>query len=465
MSNPGAADNTPVTSTAQMAAYIATGCKPRAGWRIGTEHEKFAFALRDLAPPTYEGAIRPLLEGLTAYGWAPILDRGNVIGLTRDQASVSLEPAGQFELSGAPLETLHGTRAELDEHFAELKPVAERLGLDFAMLGFHPTGTRADMHWMPKGRYAIMRRYMPTVGGQGLDMMLRTCTVQVNLDFESEADMVEKLRLSLALQPVATALFANSPFKEGADTGYASWRSQVWTDTDSDRTGIPRVVFEDGFGFERYVEWLIDVPMYFVYRDGTYHDVAGKSFRDFMAGRLEGFEGQLPTMGDFADHMTTVFTEVRLKKFLEMRGADAGPPAMLAALPALWVGLLYDDAAQKAAWSLVRDNCTSDIFSLRETVPRMGLSAPWCGRTARELARDVLTIAEGGLRARARRNKQGEDETIYLAPLWEIVESGQTFADRWRAANLREWRGDITRVFGASALYGFTPEMSAAVGA
>ena len=462
MSNPGAADDTPVTSIAQMAAYIAGGCKPRARWRIGTEHEKFPFRLRDLAPPDYGHGIRPLLEGLEPRGWAPITDRGNVIGLSRDDASVSLEPAGQFELSGAPLATVHDTEAELATHFAELRPVAERVGLDFAMLGFHPTARREDLHWMPKGRYAIMRRYMPTVGGQGLDMMLRTCTVQVNLDFGSEADMVEKLRLSLALQPIATALFANSPFKEGADTGHASWRSQVWTDTDPDRTGIPRVVFEDGFGFERYVEWLIDVPMYFVYRDGTYHDVAGRSFRDFMAGRLAGFEGQLPTMGDFADHMTTVFTEVRLKTFLEMRGADAGPPAMLAALPALWVGLLYDDAAQKAAWSLVQDKCRSDIFSLRDTVPRMGLSAPWCGHTARELARDVLSIAEAGLRARARRNAAGEDETKYLAPLWEIVETGQTLADRWRAALLREWRGDMRRVFAASALYGFKPEMSEA---
>jgi glutamate--cysteine ligase len=463
MSNPGAADDTPVTSIAQMAAYIASGCKPRAQWRIGTEHEKFPFRLADLAPPDYQHGIRVLLEGLQPKGWAPITDRGNVIGLTRGAASVSLEPAGQFELSGAPLETLHQTDAELANHFEELKPVAERAGLDFAMLGFHPTARREDMHWMPKGRYAIMRRYMPTVGGQGLDMMLRTCTVQVNLDFESEADMVEKLRLSLALQPIATALFANSPFKEGRDTGFASWRSQVWTDTDPDRTGIPRVVFQDGFGFERFVDYLIDVPMYFVYRNGTYHDVAGKSFRDFMAGRLEGFEGQLPTMGDFADHLTTVFTEVRLKKFLEMRGADAGPPAMLAALPALWVGLLYDDAAQKAAWALVRDNCTSDIFSLRSTVPRMGLSAPWCGRTARELARDVLAIAEQGLHARARRNGAGEDETKYLAPLWEIVESGQTYADRWRAASLRDWHGDVRPVFAASALYGFKPEMSEAV--
>jgi glutamate--cysteine ligase len=465
MSNPGEADTTPITSIGQMAAYIASGCKPRERWRIGTEHEKFPFRVRDLATPTYGDAIRPLLEGLLPRGWQPITDRNNIIGLSRGRASVSLEPAGQFELSGAPLETLHEGEAELEDHFADLKPVARALGYDFAMLGFHPTARRADTHWMPKGRYAIMRRYMPTVGGQGLDMMLRTCTVQVNLDFHSEADMVEKLRLSLALQPIATALFANSPFKEGADTGYASWRSQVWTDTDPDRTGIPRVVFEDGFGFERYVDWLLDVPMYFVYRNGTYHDVAGKSFRDFMAGRLEGFEGQLPTMGDFADHMTTVFTEVRLKKFLEMRGADSGPPSMLAALPALWVGLLYDDAAQKAAWALVRDNCTSDIFSLRETVPRMGLSAPWCGRTARELARDVLTIAEGGLRARARRNGAGEDETKYLAPLWEIVESGQSLADRWRAANLREWRGDVRKVFAASALYGFAPELSAAVGA
>jgi glutamate--cysteine ligase len=461
MSNPGEADATPVTSTRQLVEYFAAGSKPRAAWRIGTEHEKFGFRLSDHATPDYETGIRPLLLGLMQQGeWQPITDKGNVIALKQGPASISLEPAGQFELSGAPLATVHETRAELDQHFAELRPVAERLGIDFAMLGFHPTATRDELPWMPKSRYAIMRRYMPTVGNQGLDMMLRTCTVQVNLDFESEADMVEKFRLSLALQPLATALFANSPFKEGRDTGYASWRSQVWTDTDPDRTGIPALAFDPGFGFERFVEWLLDVPMYFVYRDGIYHDVAGRSFRDFMAGRLQGFEGQVPIIGDWADHITTAFTEVRLKRFLEMRGADSGPPEMLAALPAFWVGLLYDDAAQKAAWSLVRENCPMDIMSMRETVPRMGLSAPWCGRTARELARDMLTIAEQGLAARARRDDAGDDERKFLAPLWDIVDSGQTWADRWRAAALREWQGDVSRIFQASALFGKSPAFS-----
>jgi glutamate--cysteine ligase len=307
---------------------------------------------------------------------------------------------------------------------------------------------------MPKGRYAIMRRYMQIKGSLGLDMMLRTCTVQVNLDFLSEADMVEKLRLSMALQPLATALFANSPFKEGADTGFASYRSHVWTDTDPDRCGIPPVIYEPGFGFERYVDWLLDVPMYFVYRDGTYHDVAGQSFRAFMAGKLPGFEGQMPRMSDWADHMTTAFTEVRLKKFLEMRGADAGPPDMLAALPAFWVGLLYDDAAQKAAWSFLHDHCPDDVLALRNDVPRMGLAAPWCGRKVQDFARDILAIAEQGLKARGVLNAKGEDERIHLAPLHAIVDSGETLADRWRARLNTEWKGDVRGVFGEAALYG-----------
>jgi glutamate--cysteine ligase len=454
MSGPGEANATPVTSVRQLVEYIATGPKPRANWRIGTEHEKFGFRRPDFARPDYADGIRPTLEGIAAQGWAIVAERGNPIALTQGGASVSLEPGGQFELSGAPLVNLHETRAELDAHFEALRPVSKALGLDWLMLGFDPIHTREDVPWMPKGRYAIMRRYMQIKGSLGLDMMLRTCTVQVNLDFLSEADMVEKLRLSMALQPLATALFANSPFKEGADTGFASYRSHVWTDTDPDRCGIPPVIYEPGFGFERYVDWLLDVPMYFVYRDGTYHDVAGQSFRAFMAGKLPGFEGQMPRMSDWADHMTTAFTEVRLKKFLEMRGADAGPPDMLAALPAFWVGLLYDDAAQKAAWSFLHDHCPDDVLALRNDVPRMGLAAPWCGRKVQDFARDILAIAEQGLKARGVLNAKGEDERIHLAPLHAIVDSGETLADRWRARLNTEWKGDVRGVFGEAALYG-----------
>ncbi|HYZ65057.1 MAG TPA: glutamate--cysteine ligase, partial [Acetobacteraceae bacterium] len=361
MSNPGAVDNTPITSVQQLADYIEAGCKPRSEFRIGTEHEKFGFDRASLGPPPYEpGGIRALLEAMAQPGvWEPILEHGQPIGLKgvgpARSASVSLEPAGQLELSGGLMRTLHETKAELDAHFAHVHAAADPLGIGFAPLGFHPTMTRAEMPWMPKGRYGIMRRYMPTKGALGLDMMTRTCTVQVNLDYASEADMARKLRVSLALQPVATALFANSPFIEGKPSGYLSSRALVWADTDPDRTGMPAIMFEEGFGFERYVEWLLDVPMYFLLRGKTYHDVAGESFRDFMRKGRNSLPGVTATLGDFADHMTTVFTDVRVKRFLEMRGADAGRPDMMLAQSALWTGLLYDDAALAAADALVRE--------------------------------------------------------------------------------------------------------------
>ncbi|MCO6417572.1 glutamate--cysteine ligase [Siccirubricoccus sp. KC 17139] len=438
MSNPGEADLTPITSVRQLAEWFAVGSKPRAQWGVGTEHEKFGFFREGYATPPYEGAggIRAILEGFMARGWAPILDNGNPIGLKRGGASISLEPAGQLELSGAILPDLHGTARELGAHLREMHAVAEPLGVGFAALGFHPLHTRAEMPWMPKGRYAIMRRYMPTVGSLGLDMMTRTCTVQANLDYGDEADMVEKLRVSLALQPVATALFANSPFTEGRPNGFRSARAQVWTDTDGDRTGIPEVVFEPGFGFERFAEWLLDVPMYFVMRDGKWLDAAGKSFRAFLDGRLDLLPGERATMGDFADHVTTAFTDVRLKRFLEMRGSDVGSPAMILAKPALWVGLLYEDAAQKAAASLVRDWSVAEIRALRAAVPRDALGAEIGGRTVREVAREVLAIARDGLRAR------GLGEEVYLAPLEEIVASGMTQADRLLALYHGAWRGD-----------------------
>ncbi len=457
MSNPGETDQTPITGAAPLAAYLAAGCKPQAAFRIGTEHEKFGFRVAGLAPPAFEPeGIRALLEGLAGQTWAPILDHGQPIGLQGEGkwagASVSLEPGGQFELSGAPVVDLHRTRAEFAAHFAELRPLAEVLGIGFAPLGFHPLARRQDMPWMPKSRYAIMRRYMPLVGTLGLDMMLRTCTVQVNLDFSSEADMVRKLRVSLALQPIATALFANSPFTEGRPNGFLSARAHVWTDTDRDRTGIPPVVFEDGFGFERYVDWVLDVPMYFIMRDGKMLDVAGASFRRFMAGDLPGHPGVRATMGDFADHLTTVFTEVRLKRFLEMRGADAGSPEMMLALSALWVGLLYDDAALDAAAALVRQSSCSQYQALRRDVPRLGLGAAFGAHTARDLARDVLAIATDGLKARGVRNAAGEDESVYLAPLHEIVAGAPSQAEHWLACYHGAWQGDAGRIFSEAAI-------------
>jgi glutamate--cysteine ligase len=447
MSNPGESDPTPITSARQLAEWFAAGCKPRTAWRIGTEHEKFGFRRADLSPPPYEPAgIRAMLEGLMRFGWQPILDRGQPIGLRRGEASVSLEPGGQFELSGAPLATLHETREEIAQHFAEVRAVAEPLGLGFAPLGFHPLAKREEMPWMPKGRYAIMREYMPRVGSMGLDMMLRTCTVQVNLDFGDEADMVEKLRVSLALQPLATALFANSPFADGRPNGYRSLRAKVWTATDPDRTGIPAVAFEEGFGFERFAEWVLDVPMYFIMREGRYIDAAGIPFRAFLEGRAEALRGHVATMGDWADHVTTVFTDVRLKRFLEMRGADAGAPAFLTALPAFWVGLLYDDAAQKAARALTRGWSVAEIVALREAVPTLALEATIAGRPLREVARDVLAIARGGLRAR------GHGEEIHLDPLDAVVATGQTQADRWLERCARVWAGDVSRIFAEAAI-------------
>ncbi len=448
MSNPGAADLTPITSVRQLVEYVAGGAKPRERFAIGTEHEKFGFRRTDLSPPPYEpGGIRAVLQAHAARGWQPIEDHGNIIGAERDGASLSLEPGGQFELSGGLMPDLHAAQAELDAHLDEARAVGDGLGIGWAPLGFHPVQTRAGMPWMPKSRYAIMRRYMPLKGSLGLDMMLRTCTVQVNLDFESEADMVEKLRVSLALQPVATALFANSPFTEGKPNGFMSYRASVWTDTDPDRTGIPQVAFDVGFGFERYVEWLLDVPMYFIRRDETYYDLAGASFRDFMAGKLrDRTDNAIPAMGDFADHMTTVFTEVRLKRFLEMRGADAGSPAMLQALPAFWVGLLYDPAALAASAALVRGSECQDYRSLRLHVPRQGLAAPWCNGTVRDLARDVVAIAVDGLRAR------GLGEEIYLRPLEEIAAGGPTQSETWLARFHGEWKGDVTRIFAEAAI-------------
>ena len=436
----------------QLVAYFARGEKPADRWRIGTEHEKFVYRRDDHRAPSYDepGGIRDLLDGLTQFGWRPVTEGGNVIALTGADGAISLEPAGQFELSGAPLENLHETCAETGRHLAQVKEVGDRLGLGFLGLGMWPDKARADLPVMPKGRYVIMRRHMPRVGGLGLDMMLRTCTIQVNLDYASEADMVDKFRVGLALQPLATALFANSPFTEGRPNGFRSFRSHIWTDTDPARTGMLPFVFEDGFGYERYADYALDVPMYFVYRDGRYIDAAGLSFRDFLKGELSVLPGEKPRMSDWADHLSTAFPEVRLKTFLEMRGADGGPWGRICALPALWVGLLYDQAALDAAWDLVKGWTLAERQALRDAVPAAGLSAPVPGHgTLRELGREVLKISAAGLRARARTNGAGDDETGFLNPMREVIEQGRTPADVLLERYEGAWDGSVAPVYDA----------------
>ncbi|MFT4256491.1 MAG: glutamate--cysteine ligase [Pseudoxanthomonas sp.] len=449
MSSPSPVSDTFIESRAQLVDYIASGEKPAADWRIGTEHEKFGFRLDDLRPPTFDGdrGIEALLKGLTRFGWQAGDEDGRTIALTKNGASVTLEPAGQLELSGAALETVHQTCVEVGNHLREVKQVADELQLGFLGMGFQPKWRRDEMPWMPKGRYRIMRDYMPKVGALGLDMMTRTCTVQVNLDYATEADMVKKFRVSLALQPVATALFADSPFLEGQPNGYQSYRSHIWTDTDADRTGMLDFVFDEGFGYERYVDYILDVPMYFSYRDGVYVDASGKSFRKFLRGELDVLPGALPTLRDWSDHLTTAFPEVRMKKFLEMRGADAGPWNRLCALPAFWVGLLYDDAALDAAWDLVKDFTMAERHALRDGVPRHALKLPFRGVSVRELAIEALKISAAGLRRRARLNANGSDESRFIEPLIEIADANQTAAERKLALFAGEWNGDIDRVF------------------
>ncbi|HKK36425.1 MAG TPA: glutamate--cysteine ligase [Paracoccaceae bacterium] len=447
----------PVESREQLAQYLASGCKPESEWRIGTEHEKFGFDLATLKPLPYDGpcSIRAMLEGLRdRFGWAPVEEAGHLIGLVKDGANVSLEPGGQLELSGAPLETIHQTCDEANEHLREVREVAEAIGAGFMGLGAAPEWRHEEMPMMPKGRYRLMTRYMNEIGPWGVQMMYRTCTIQVNLDFSSEADMVKKLRVALALQPVATALFANSPFFEGRPTGGRSWRSKVWQGLDDDRTGMLPFVFEEGFGFERWVDYALDVPMYFVYRDGTYVDALGQSFRDFMEGRLPALPGETPTLSDFADHLTTIFPEARIKKFIEMRGADGGPWRRICALPALWVGLVYDQVALDAAWELARDWTAEEREALRRDAAERGLAAAAPGgRTMLDLARDVVGIADAGLKARARPGSGGllPNEAHFLDPLREAVERGETPADELLARYHGEWGGDLSRVYAEEA--------------
>ncbi|WP_114965747.1 glutamate--cysteine ligase [Alkalilacustris brevis] len=442
----------PIERREQLAEYLAAGCKPREDWRIGTEHEKFGYCKDTLNPLPYDGprSIRAMLEGLRdRFGWTAILEQGHIIGLEKDGANISLEPGGQLELSGAPLENIHQTCDEVNDHLREVKEVADTIGAGFIGLGAAPEWTHEQMPVMPKGRYRLMTDYMDRVGTHGKQMMYRTCTVQVNLDFSSEADMVQKLRVALALQPVATALFANSPFFEGKPNGHKSWRSRIWRDLDAARTGMLPFVFDEGFGFEAWAEYALDVPMYFVYRDGVYIDALGQSFRDFLDGRLPALPGEVPTLSDWADHLTTIFPEARIKKYMEMRGADGGPWRRLCALPALWVGLMYDQGALDAAWDIAKGWDAETREALRVAASVDGLQAETHGVNMQDLAREVLAVAEAGLKARARPGAGGmlPDETHFLNALHETVESGKTPADELLEKYHGEWQGDLRRIY------------------
>jgi len=445
-------DMTPIETRDELVAWFAAGEKPPEKFRVGTEHEKFAFTLARHRPVPYDvpRGIRALLEGMQSLlGWEPIMDGSNIIGLSdvTGGGAISLEPGGQFELSGAPVATIHQTCSELMAHLAQLRQIAEPLGIGFLGLGMTPSWTRAEAPVMPKGRYRIMTAYMPKVGDHGLDMMYRTCTVQANLDFSSEADMVKKLRVSLALQPVATALFANSPFTEGRPNGYLSFRSEIWRDTDADRSGMLPFAFEPGMGYERYADYALDVPMYFVKRGERYIDVAGRSFRDLLAGRLAELPGERATVSDWANHLSTIFPEVRLKRYLEMRGSDAGPWRVLPSLSAYWVGLFYDTTSLDAAYDLIKPWSAQERQRLRDEVPRLGFAASIHGRDVLSLAKETLALSRAGLKKRNRLDPYGADETRYLVPLEDLVARGHTPAEELLAKFHGPWGGSVDPVF------------------
>ena len=443
-------DDPVIENITQLIDPMAKGEKPKDRWRIGTEHEKFVYSTTDHHAPSYDepGGIKDLLLAMREFGWDPVEEGGKVIAMSGTDGAISLEPAGQLELSGAPLENLHETCNETGRHLQQVKAIGEKTGTGFLGMGMWPDKTRAELPIMPKGRYQIMLDHMPRVGKLGLDMMLRTCTIQVNLDYASEADMAQTFRVGLALQPLATALFANSPFTEGKPNGYQSFRSHIWSDTDPHRTGMLPFVFEDGFGYQRYAEYMLDVPMYFVFRDGKYIDAAGLSFRDFLDGNLSVLPGERPTMSDWTDHLSTAFPEVRLKSFLEMRGADGGPWNRICALPAFWVGLLYDQVALDAAWDRVKHWSMEEREALRNGVPKLGLDTPIPGGgKLNDLAKEILEISSAGLTARNRLNSSGDNESGFLDPLREVVATGKSPAAQLLDRYHGEWDGDVSRVY------------------
>jgi glutamate--cysteine ligase len=439
----------PIEAFEQLAAMMESGCKPKSDWRIGTEHEKFGWLTANRQPLPYSGpaSISALFEGLAErFGWDRVREGGEVIGLQRNGANISLEPGGQFELSGAAVANLHETAAELRNHLEEVAAIADPMGVRFMGIGAAPEWTHDQMPRMPKGRYRLMTDYMGRVGTHGTQMMYRTCTVQVNLDYASEADMVKKLRVALALQPVATALFASSPFFEGKLNGHRSWRSRIWRGLDNSRTGMLPFAFEGDFGFQAYVDWVLDVPMYFVYRDGKYINALGQSFRDFLKGELPALPGEKPTLSDWADHMTTVFPEARVKKYIEMRGADCGDEAHINALPAFWVGLMYDQTALDAAWDLVKGFDADTREGLRVAASVSALKGEAGGVKLHDLARAAVALSHAGLAAR------GLGEERFLAPLVAAVDSGEVQADRWLRLYEGEWGGSLAPIYAASSL-------------
>ena len=441
-----------IENTQELVRYLEEGCKPAEAWKIGTEHEKFGYRKVDLGPLQYSGAcsIESILKGLIeTFGWLPMLEDDQLIGLSKDGANISLEPGGQLELSGALLDNVHQTCMEVANHLAEVKTIADRIGAGFIGLGAAPVWKHADMPIMPKGRYKLMAPYMDKVGSHGTQMMFRTCTVQVNLDYSSEADMIKKLRVGLALQPMATALFSASPFFEGRKTGYNSYRSRIWQDTDIARTGMLPFVFEEGFGFESWVDYALDVPMYFVYRNGKYLNALGKSFRDFLKGELSILPNEKPLMSDWEDHLTTIFPEVRLKKFIEMRGADAGPWAKICALPAFWVGIIYDQSSLDKAWDLCKDWTSADRQQLYQDVAKYGLRASIRNKQVKEIALDLLNLSYEGLLRRGKPNVHGtkKDESEFLLPLFEILEKGSSLADEILNKYLTKWSGDLRHIY------------------
>ncbi len=450
----GAKKSTLIENKADLIGWLQAGCKPAEQWKIGTEHEKFGFRLSDHGPLPYScdgPSVRKMLDGLQRFGWQPVIEEDHLIGLLRDGASITLEPGGQFELSGAPLNNIHETCSEVNNHLLEVKQIADEIGAGFLGMGFSPVWSLADTPMMPKPRYKIMRDYMPKVGRLGQQMMFRSCTVQVNLDFSSEADMVKKLRVGLALQPVATALFANSPFADNRPNGFLSYRGYVWGDTDPDRTGMLPFAFEDGMGFERYVDYALDVPMYFVKRDGRYLNATGLSFQDFLDGKLDILPGEKPTLADWEDHLSTLFPEVRLKQFLEMRGADGGPWGKLCALSAFWTGIYYNQSSLDAAWDMVKDWSAPEREGLRRTAPTIGLRAPFRNTNLQELTKQALKLSHAGLSARARKNGHGENESLFLLEMEKIAEEGITPAERLLEQYHGEWGGDLDKIFKAAA--------------
>lgn len=442
--------NQPIENKAQLVRHHELGEKTKDGLLIGTEHEKFVLDAKTNKLVPYEGAhgIKALLQGLIRFGFQPIMEGSHIIGLTRGTETISLEPAGQLELSGAPLKNLHDMSMELERHLSEVKMVGSELGLKFMAIGYHPTLTVEEAPWMPKGRYAIMKNYMPKVGGRGLEMMLLTCTTQVNLDYTSEADMVRKMRVGLALQPVVSALFASSPFQKGNLAGRLTNRCAVWLDVDAVRSGTLPFAFEEGFGYERYVDYALDVPMYFVYRNGKYINCAGQSFRDFLEGKLPALPGEKPMMSDWMNHLTTLFPDVRMKTYLEMRGADVGTrPDMIKALPALWTGLFYDDTALHNAEAMIKEWTVTEIEDMRREITRLGMSSVVANRSVFSLAKQTVNLALQGLRRRCLRAPDGPDETRYLESLLTLVDIEQTEAERLMMLFGGPWDDDISKIY------------------